>query len=377
MRKPRSIFEDVADGPAAAPAAPVTRRPAADRRGIVVWLAVLFALVVAMIAMGGMTRLTGSGLSITEWRPVTGAVPPLDAAAWEAEFAKYQASPQYQAVNQGMTLPEFKSIYWWEWGHRQLGRIIGLVWGLGFLWFWLRRRLPPGWAPRLLGLGALGGLQGAIGWWMVSSGLVAGMDSVASWRLAIHLGLAFLLLGLIAWYVLRLGRSEADLLQARRQRNDGLIGWATALLVVAFVQILLGALVAGIDAGRNFPQWPLMAGQLFPPDAFTETPLWRNFLANPGLVQFNHRIAGYVLFVLGLTAWLRSRKSALVHIRGAFAAMMAMMFVQLALGILTVMHAAPWPLAILHQVGAVALFTLIVRSRFAALYPQAQRIARG
>jgi cytochrome c oxidase assembly protein subunit 15 len=376
MSKGRSIFEEVADKPAAEPPAPA-RRPTAERRGIAVWLAVLFAMIVAMIVVGGMTRLTESGLSITEWRPVTGAVPPTTPEAWAAEFEKYRATPQYEALNRGMSLDEFKAIYWWEWGHRQLGRAIGLVWGAGFLWFWLRRRIPPGWAPRLLGLGVLGGLQGAIGWWMVRSGLAPGMDAVASWRLAIHLGLAFLLLGLIAWYVLRLGRPEADLLQARRQRNAGLIAWATVLMGLAFVQILLGALVAGIDAGRGYIDWPLMAGEVFPSDAFALEPFWSNFLANAGLVQFNHRLVGYVLLAVGLAAWIRSRGSALVHVRGAFAAMAAMLVLQLVLGILTVMRAAPVGLAILHQLGAVALFALIVRARFAALYPRAQRIARG
>jgi cytochrome c oxidase assembly protein subunit 15 len=276
-----------------------------------------------------------------------------------------------------MTLAEFKRIFWWEWGHRQLGRAIGAVWAIGFLWFWLRRRVPPGWTPRLLGLGALGGLQGAVGWWMVRSGLATGMASVASYRLAIHLGLAFLILGLIAWYVLRLGRSEAELLQARRQRNAGLIAWATALLVLAFAQILLGALVAGIDAGRTYVDWPLMGGAVLPADAFVLRPFWSNFVANPGLVQFKHRLVGYLLFVFGLVAWLRSRSSALGHLRGAFAAVMAMLVVQLALGVLTVLHGAPLALAVLHQLGAVVLFTLIVRARFAALYPRAQRIARG
>ena len=167
MARSRSIFEEVGEkgaAPAPQPAAP--RRPT-DRRGIAVWLSILFALVVAMILVGGLTRLTDTGLSITEWRPVTGAMPPSGAAAWDAEFAKYQASPQYEALNRDMTLAEFKRIYWWEWGHRQLGRTIGAVWGLGFLWFVLRRRMPPGWTPRLLGIGVLGGLQGAIGWWMV------------------------------------------------------------------------------------------------------------------------------------------------------------------------------------------------------------------
>ena len=377
MARSRSIFEEVDDktaAPAPQPAAP--RRPT-ERRGIAVWLAILFALIVAMILVGGLTRLTDSGLSITEWRPVTGAMPPSDETAWAAEFARYQASPQAEALNRDMTLPEFKAIYWWEWGHRQLGRTIGAVWALGFLWFAVRRRIPPGWTPRLIGIGVLGGLQGAIGWWMVSSGLAAGMTSVASYRLAVHLGLAFILLGLIAWYVLRLSRPEADLLQARRQRNEGLITWGTILVAVAFAQILLGALVAGIDAGRNYTDWPLMSGEFFPSTAFNLQPFWSNFLANPGLVQFNHRLLGYALFVLGAIAWWRSRSSAQSSIRGAFAAMMAMLAVQVGLGILTVLHGAPLPLAIIHQLGAILLFTLILRARFAALYPRAQRIARG
>ncbi len=375
--KPRSIFEEIGpDGPA--PAAPVPVRAAPSSRGaIAVWLSILFALVVAMIALGGMTRLTDSGLAITEWRPIAGALPPMDAAAWEAEFARYRAIPQYQLLNEGMSLAEFQRIYWWEWSHRQLGRIIGAVWGLGFLWFLVRRRIPPGWTPRLLGLGLLGGLQGAIGWWMVSSGLGGQMVSVASHRLAVHLGLAFLILGLIAWYVMRLRRTEAELLQARRQRNPGLMRWGSALAVLAFAQILLGALVAGIDAGRSFPEWPLMAGALVPPDALDLEPVWRNFTENAGLVQFNHRMLGYVLLIAGSIAWLRSRGSALGHIRGAHDAMMAMLLVQMALGIATVMLAAPWQIAIVHQAGAVALFVLILRARFAALYPRAQKIARG
>ncbi len=248
---------------------------------------------------------------------------------------------------------------------------------MGFLWFAVRRRIPPGWVPRLIGIGVLGGVQGAIGWWMVRSGLAPGMESVASYRLAVHLGLAFFLLGLIAWYILRLGRPEADLLQARRQRSESLLTWGSVLIAVAFAQILLGALVAGIDAGRNYTDWPLMGGEVFPSTAFNLEPLWTNFLANPGLVQFNHRLAGYVLFVLGVVAYLRSRASAQAHIRNAFAAMMLMLVAQVALGIFTVMHGAPWQIAIVHQLGAVALFTLVIRARFSALYPRAQRIARG
>jgi cytochrome c oxidase assembly protein subunit 15 len=377
MKKTRSIFEDVSDAGAPPQPQPQPVRRVPDRRAIAIWLAMLFLLVAAMIAVGGMTRLTDSGLSITEWRPVTGAVPPTDEATWQAEFDKYRASPQYAEMNAGMTLDAFKRIYWWEWGHRQLGRLIGLVWGAGFLWFLLRRRLPPGWAPRLLGLGLLGGLQGVVGWWMVSSGLAPGMISVASTRLAVHLGLAFVVLGLIAWYILRLARPEAELLQARRQRNAALIRWGTVLIAVAFLQILLGALVAGIDAGRSYTDWPLIGGEPFPETAFDLVPTWTNFIANPGLVQFNHRIAGYLLLLLGLAAWLRSRASALENIRGAFAAMAAVLLLQVVLGVFTLLHGAPWPLAILHQLGAVVLFTLTIRARFAALYPRAQRIARA
>jgi len=377
MKKSRSIFEEVGATPAAQPAPVRASRSAAERGPIRVWLAILFALVVVMIVVGGLTRLTDSGLSITEWRPVAGAMPPSGEAAWTAAFDKYRASPQYAALNHGMTLDEFRRIYWWEWGHRQLGRTIGAVWALGFAWFAVRRRIPPGWTPRLLALGALGGLQGAIGWWMVASGLQAGMTAVASYRLAIHLGLAFAILGLIAWFVLRLGRPEAELFQARRQRNETLMAWGTVLVAVAFVQILLGALVAGIDAGRAYTDWPLMGGELFPSGAFALEPAWTNLLGNPALVQFVHRTVGYLLFLLGLLAFLRSRRSALGHLRGAFAAMMAMLALQLVLGVVTVLHGAPLPVAIVHQLGAVALFTLTIRARFAALYPLPERIARG
>ena len=178
----------------------IDARPRGARRAIRAWLAVLFVLVLAMIVVGGATRLTGSGLSITEWKPVTGAIPPMNAADWQSEFDLYRQIPQYQELNRGMSLSEFQYIYWWEWGHRLLGRVVGLVWALGFVFFWATSRIPTGWTPRLLSLGALGGLQGAIGWWMVSSGLNEGMLRVASYRLATHLGIAFLILGLITWY---------------------------------------------------------------------------------------------------------------------------------------------------------------------------------
>jgi cytochrome c oxidase assembly protein subunit 15 len=387
MAGKRSIFEEVGQAAPPAPAPQgglIARDTGPARRAMRVWLILLFALVAAMIAVGGLTRLTDSGLSITEWRPVTGALPPMDDAAWQAEFDKYRAIPEYQLQNKGMTLDAFKVIYWWEWGHRQLGRVIGLVWALGFAGLALARRIPPGWTGRLFLLGALGGLQGAIGWWMVSSGLTGARVDVASYRLAVHLGLAFVILGLIAWYVLRLGRSEPDLLKARRGAEPRLFSLSTGLMHLAFLQILLGALVAGIDAGRGYPTWPLMNGQFFPADAFYvpdgqggTKAVWHAFFENPGLVQFLHRMSGYLLFALAVVLWLRGRQSAHRITRGAVHSVMGMTVLQLGLGIWAVLTAAALPVAIAHQVGAVALWVFILRARFLAQYPVAGSIRKG
>lgn len=386
LAEKRSIFEEV--GQAATAAAPqgglIARDSGPARRAVRVWLAILFALVAVMIAVGGLTRLTDSGLSITEWRPVTGALPPMDDAAWQAEFDRYRAIPEYRLQNNGMTLETFKGIYWWEWGHRQLGRVIGLVWALGFAGLALARRIPPGWAGRLLLLGALGGAQGAIGWWMVSSGLTGARVDVASYRLAVHLGLAFAILGLIAWHVLRLGRSEPDLMKARRAGEARLHALTTGLMHLAFLQILLGALVAGIDAGRGFPTWPLMNGQFFPADALYvpdgqggSRAVWRAFLENPGLVQFLHRMSGYLLFAFGIVVWLRGRRSSHRVTRAAFHSVMAMVVLQVGLGIWAVLTAAALHVAVAHQIGAVALWVFIIRARFLAQYPVAGSIRKG
>ena len=374
MTGKRSIFEDVGETRAAeAPKGGMIDAARRGARGAVrAWLVLLFALVVAMIAVGGLTRLTDSGLSITEWRPVTGALPPMSEADWLAEFEKYRAIPEYQLQNRGMSLAEFKVIYWWEWGHRQLGRIVGLVWAAGFVVFLVTRRIPPGWSGRLLLLGALGGLQGAIGWWMVSSGLGGDRVDVASYRLATHLGLAFVILGFLAWYIFQLSRPEAALLQARRSGERRLFGLATGMMHLAFLQILLGALVAGIDAGRSFPTWPLMGETFFPADAFYVPgggAVWHAFFENPGLVQFMHRMAGYLLLAFGIVVWLRGRRSVHRATAGAFDAMAAMLAVQMALGIVTVLHAAPLALGLAHQLGAVALWVLILRARHHAAWP--------
>lgn len=339
------------------------------RGAIRLWLIVMFVLVVAMIALGGATRLTGSGLSITEWKPVTGAIPPMDAAGWQAEFDKYKLIPQFQQVNPDMDLAGFKQIYWWEWSHRLLGRLIGLVWAVGFIGFLAARRIPTGWVPRLLLLGVLGGAQGAIGWWMVHSGLSGDMVRVASYRLALHLGLAFAILGFIAWYVMQLSRPEAALLRARRAGEARLFSMTTGLLHLAFVQVLLGALVAGIDAGRTYTGWPTMGGEWIPTEIWDATLGWRNFFENPALVQFIHRLVGYLLTIFAVVVFLRARRSPHPQTRGAYVAMIAAVAVQVLLGIMNVIHAAPLPLALAHQVMAVALFTLILRARHHARYP--------
>ena len=373
--KKRSIFEDVGDvqKQAAAPGG-IDRGGQGARGAVRVWLGVIFGLVGLMIIIGGMTRLTDSGLSITEWAPLAGAMPPTSEAVWLEEFDKYKAIDEYQLQNKGMSLAEFKSIYWWEWGHRQLGRVIGLVWALGFVGFLVTRKMPAGWTRRLLLLGAMGGLQGAIGWWMVSSGLKEGMTDVASYRLATHLGLAFVIFGFITWFMMQLSRRDADLLQDRRMGDAGLTRLASWLVVLAFVQILIGALVAGIDAGRNYPDWPLMAGGVFPPDPFGLTPLWRNFFEDDGLVQFMHRMAGYILFAFGVLVWSRARKSGNDRTRFAFHSMLAAMILQVVLGIATVIYSAPWEIAIVHQLGAVVLWVLTLRARFLAQYPHSQSI---
>ncbi len=377
MAKNRSIFEEVGTTEKQAVQTGVIDKGRGGARGAIrVWLMILFALVVVMIAVGGLTRLTDSGLSITEWRPLTGAIPPMNAADWESEFAKYQAIDEFRIQNQWMELSDFKVIYWWEWGHRQLGRVIGLVWAVGFLGFLVTRKIPTGWTPRLLGIGLLGGLQGAIGWWMVSSGVTSGegMVDVASYRLATHLGLAFVILGFIAWYIYLLGRPERDLMQARRSKEGKLFGLSTGLMHFAFLQILLGALVAGIDAGRSYTDWPLMGGQVFPPSAFIFEPWWRNLFESPGLVQFVHRVSGYLLLAFAIVVWLRGRKSAHTKTRFAFNAVMAAMALQITLGIVTVLYAAPWHIAILHQFLAVILWALILRARFLSAYPIATSI---
>ena len=373
--KPRSIFEEVGSQQRPATVTGAIDRGRSDgRRWVRLWLQVLFALVVAMIVIGGLTRLTDSGLSITEWDLVTGALPPLNAEHWQSEFDLYRASPQYELMNRGMTLQEFQFIYWWEWGHRFLGRVVGLVFIAGFLGFLLSKRMPQSATRGTLLIGALIGLQGAVGWWMVHSGLQDGMTSVASYRLATHLGLAFIILGLIAWQVNMLARRETELLTARRQAEPRLFSGATGLMHLLFLQIVLGALVAGIDAGRAYPTWPDMAGGFLPPEPLEIVPIWRNFFENAGLVQFIHRMTGYAFAVLAVVVWLRARKSPHPKTRRAFDFVLGAMVLQISLGIWAVLTSAQLHVAITHQAGAVLLWVLVIRGRFLARHPVAVTI---
>ena len=373
MTKKRAIFEEVSGSKqekTVSAVGVIERNSQENNRGAIqIWLKILFTLVVVMILVGGLTRLTDSGLSITEWRPITGALPPLSSENWLLEFEKYKQIPEYELQNKGMSLSEFKFIYWWEWGHRQLGRVIGLVWLIGFITFFALRKIPNGWTGSLLFVGILGGLQGAVGWWMVSSGLAGTMLDVASYRLATHLGLAFVILGYLTWFILLLGRSEKILLQSRRNMDPKFVSLSTGLLHLTFLQILVGALVAGIDAGRNYVDWPLMAGGFLPPDPFELSPWWRNFFEDDGLVQFMHRMIGYTLFLFCLFAWRRSRSSGNSTLKFSFNVILAIAIFQMVLGITTVMYAAPWEIAIIHQFGAILLWIFVIRARFVTKYP--------
>ena len=319
--------------------------PDLSHPGIRRWLWAVAFLVFAMVVVGGATRLTGSGLSITEWRPVTGAIPPLSDAAWALEFEKYRASPQYALLNSGMALADFKFIYWWEWGHRQLGRFIGLIYLGGFLVVALWRLLPWRQVAVLFGMGLLLGLQGTIGWIMVASGLEPGMVAVAPVKLTLHLTFAgFFFASVIAFatWLTPLRRREAA--QGRAA--------AWILLGLLFVQIALGGLVAGSKAGFTFNTWPLMDGALMPSAStlFAGTPVWENFVDNVALVQFNHRIGAYLLLAFALWHTLALRRVA-PGSGGAkrATAVTGLVLAQSTLGIVTLLLVVPLWAGLAHQ----------------------------
>lgn len=328
----------------------------ASRTAIRRWLWTVAALVFVMVVVGGATRLTGSGLSITEWRPVTGALPPLSDAAWLSEFAKYRASPQYQLLNAGMSISDFKFIYWWEWGHRQLGRFIGLVYLAGFLTVAALRLLPWRQTLILFGMGLLLGLQGAIGWIMVASGLQPGMVAVAPVKLTLHLtfaGLFFASVVAFATWMTPPRRIEAGPVRAG----------ASVLLALVFVQIALGGLVAGSKAGFTFNTWPLMDGALIPSGAtlFAQSAFWENVVDNVALVQFNHRIGAYLLLAFAIWHALALRRATPASGGAKRAAALAgMVLMQGALGIVTLVLVVPLWAGLAHQGLAFAILAMAV-----------------
>ncbi|QEN91425.1 heme A synthase [Labrys sp. KNU-23] len=329
------------------------------------WLVVVAVLVIAMVVVGGATRLTESGLSITEWQPIKGTIPPLSASEWAAEFEKYKQIPQYVKLNLGMSLEEFKFIYWWEWSHRLLGRLIGIVFAVPFLIFWLRGWLTPRLTVKLVGLLALGGSQGLLGWWMVKSGL-ADRTEVSEYRLAMHLTLACLILTAIVWVAssLRDERHSAAMPGAAK-------AIAYLLVPLILVQIFMGGLVAGLRAGMAYNTWPLMDGYFIPAlnNLYIMVPTWVNHFENALTVQFQHRMVAYLIVALALLqAWMGTRGgNGPARSRALLVAAAALG--QAAIGVVTLVLVVPLWAGILHQLGGVLLLT--------AATVHAQRLVAG
>jgi heme a synthase len=318
-------------------------RPAA------IWLFAVALLVLAMVVVGGATRLTGSGLSITQWKPISGALPPMNAHAWADAFARYRATPQYRLVNQGMSLGEFQFIFWWEWAHRLLGRALGVVFAVPFIVLLATRRLPGRLIWRCVVLLGLGGLQGLVGWWMVTSGLETRI-SVAPERLATHLGLALILFCALVWTALEAWSGQSRIPEQRRD------GWTIAGAVLAggvFIQCLLGALVAGDKAGLIDNDWPMMGGALVPGD-YWQGSVWATFVHGPPAVQFNHRLLAYGLLLAAASMATVSVVARQVPqaIRGWAVAVAALVILQAVLGVATLWSGVSLPLALLHQANA-------------------------
>jgi heme a synthase len=346
----------------------ILARQASQTRAIRWWLLGVAALIAIMVLVGGATRLTESGLSIVEWKPVSGALPPLNQEQWTQAFDAYKTIPQYRELNAGMSLSEFKQIFWWEWSHRLLGRVIGIAYLLPFLWFLWRGAMSADLRRRLWLIFGLGALQGAVGWWMVASGLSQRIE-VSHYRLATHLVLALLIFAGIVWTLRRLADRPPPV-ASPRLKITGFV-----LLALTFVQLYLGALVAGLRAGKVYNTWPDIDGALIPSAArlFFDAPWWRNLFDNTLTVQFEHRMTAYALFVLAifhLIDAVRSRAGA-AAVKGA-AWLAAAITLQATLGILTLLNQVPIDLALTHQAVAIAVLTLAVcqTERLAARQPE-------
>ena len=321
---------------------------------VAAWLLACCALVFAMVVVGGVTRLTHSGLSIVEWQPIVGTLPPLGEAQWQETFDKYQLTPEYRKVNHAMSLDEFKGIFWWEYFHRLLGRVIGFVFLLPLLWFWWRGRIDRPLALKLAGIFVLGGLQGAMGWYMVKSGLVDD-PRVSQYRLTAHLGIALAIYAAMLWTALGLLYPGAAAASARQPRLRGLSWIITA--TVAYM-VITGGFVAGIRAGFAYNSFPLMNGHLLPPEIFILDPWYLNFFNNMATVQFDHRLGAWLLALLVPWFWLQARLEALTpRARFSLRLLSGMLALQIALGIATLLLVVPVPLAAAHQAGAVLLLS--------------------
>ncbi|MEJ1161291.1 COX15/CtaA family protein [Prosthecomicrobium sp. N25] len=334
------------------------------RAAVRLWLGFVAFLVFAMVIVGGATRLTDSGLSITEWQPILGAIPPLTEADWQAAFEKYKAIPEYALVNRDMTLAGFKVIYWWEWAHRFLGRFIGVAFLAPFLWFLARGAIRTADAPRFVALFLLGGLQGAVGWWMVSSGLVDRVD-VAPYRLATHLTLACLIFAGLVWTAASLEPATLRRPESGRVRTG-----ATVLVAAVFLQIFLGGLVAGNDAGLVYNTWPLMEGGFAPSGLWTLEPAWRNLFENHGLVQLMHRMGAYLLLAVALVqAWNAAKGSWTRAVRTSAFWVAGLVVLQAAVGVATLLLVVPLHVALLHQGLAVIVLMAAVLHLRAVRHP--------
>lgn len=330
-------------------------RQASNRRWVRYWLYAVALLILALVVVGGATRLTESGLSITEWKPVHGIVPPLSLREWQEEFELYRQIPQYQQLNQGMSLDEFKTIYWWEWAHRFLARSVGFAFALPLAFFWLSGRLETWLKPRLIFLLALGGLQGGIGWWMVASGLVNRTD-VSQYRLAVHLTMACIIFASTLWIARGLQPRPIAAPAPRGSLSVGML-----LVFMALTQIYLGGLVAGLNAGLSFNTWPLMDGQIVPNNLLAISPAWRNFFENVMTVQFVHRTGAYLLFSVAVVHAVaaRLRMGSSHHARSA-THLVGLVTLQAALGITTLLLHVPIAWALMHQAGALVVLSAAV-----------------
>jgi cytochrome c oxidase assembly protein subunit 15 len=325
-------------------------------RPVALWLVVVATMIFAMVVLGGVTRLTRSGLSIVEWNPVMGAIPPLSERQWQTEFAKYQLTPEYRQVNVGMSLDAFKRIYWVEWLHRLVGRLIGLVFFVPLVYFAVRRKIPTSLVPKLAGLFVLGGLQGALGWFMVKSGLVHD-PHVSPYRLTAHLGVAVAIYAFVVWIALGLRRPHSVAIREPMLRG---FGWFVTALI--YVMILAGGLVAGTKAGFAFNTFPLMNGHLFPPGLYAMQPAWINVFENIATVQFDHRLIAYLLVLIVAAYWWMARSANLpASTRQVFHLLPIALLVQVALGISTLLLIVPVWLGALHQAGALAVLTVALR----------------